>query len=160
MKKLILVAGLPGVGKSTLARTIAQKNNGLVLDLDDFKKITVDPKLVTTQIDPPEIRWIYYSQAINHALTLQIDVVVMDEVFHLHSLRSQIENLCFNNGIEVEWIEVVCSYGVVEKRLNAKKRERHILSKDEALRMYLLFQEIFEKFPEGKENYIVVNNND
>lgn len=160
MKKLILVAGLPGVGKSTLARKIARENNGVVLDLDDFKKVVVDPKLVTTQIDPPEVRWIYYSQAINHALTLQIDVVVMDEVFHIHLLRSQIEDLCFNNGIEVVWIEVVCDFKVVERRLNEKDREGHILSKEEALRMYLLFQEIFEKFPEGKENYIVVNNND
>lgn len=160
MKKLVLIVGLPGVGKSTLARKIARKNNGLVLDLDDFKKLIVDPKLVTTQIDQPQIRWAYYEKAVTHALSLEVEVVVMDEVFHLHALRTRLENLCLQHGVRVEWIEVRCTYQVVEKRLNEKSREGHILSTTETLRMYRLFQEVFEKFPEGKENHIVIDNDD
>jgi len=160
MKELILVAGLTGVGKSTLARKIAQEKNGLVLDLDDFKKIVVDPKLVTEQIDPPQVRWSYYNLAINHALTLEAEVVVMDEVFHLADLRHKIEVICKDRDVEIQWIEVVCDYLVVKKRLSQKNRDGHILSSEQTLKMYLLFRQIFESFSNGKPNHVVINNND
>lgn len=160
MKTFVLIAGLPGVGKSTLSRKIARERNGVVLDLDDFKKLVVDPELVTTQIDPPQIRWAYYEKAITHAFSLDAEVVVVDEVFHLHALRTKLEDLCRQNGVRVEWVEVRCAYPVVEKRLKGNGREGHILSTGEALKMYQLFSEIFEGFPEGKENHVVVDNND
>ncbi len=155
-----MIAGLPGVGKSTLARKIAQENDGVVLDIDHFKRSVVDPRLVTTQIDPPRVRWRYYVKAIKHALSLDTELVVMDEVFHLHALRERLENFCLRHEIEVEWIEARCSYQVVERRLLAKSRSGHILSTKESLDMYRLFQRIFERFPEGKRNHIVIDNSD
>lgn len=157
MQKLVLLAGLPGVGKSTIARKIASTEGGTVIDLDDFKREAVASALVTSQIDPPEVRWAYYESALACAFTLD-GIVVMDEVFHLQSLRTRLEQVCTARGTRVQWIEVQCPYAVVEKRLRATTRVGHILSTDEALKMYLLFQEIFERFPEGKENHVVMNN--
>ena len=157
MEKLVLLAGLPGVGKSTIARKIASTEGGTVLDLDDFKREAVASALVTSQIDPPEVRWAYYERALAHAFTLD-GTVVMDEVFHLDLLRTRLEQACTARGIQVQWVEVRCPYAVVEKRLRSAARVGHILSTDEALQMHLLFQEIFERFPEGKENHVIVNN--
>lgn len=159
MKKLVLLAGLPGVGKSTIARKIASTENGTVLDLDDFKREAVASALVTSQVDPPEVRWAYYERALAHAFTLD-GIVVMDEVFHLHSLRTRLEQVCSARGVQVQWIEVRCPYAVVEKRLRSAARVGHILSTDEALRMHLLFQDIFEGFPSDKENHVVMHNSE
>lgn len=146
--------------ESTITRKLASLLGASILDLDDIKRKVVNPDLVRTQIDPPEVRWTYYEKALEHAFSLKTEIVMMDEVFHLSSLRARLEEACTALGAKVGWIEVRCSYEVVERRLRAKTRVGHILSTDEALRMYQLFQEIFERFPGGKENHIVVDNND
>lgn len=162
MKKLLLFAGLPGVGKSTISKMLSKKTGAKIVDIDDFKKIDVDPSLVKDQIDPPELRWAYYQKALKHAFDLfdkGISTVVMDEVFHLNSLRMLLESLCAER-CHVWWVEVKCPYKVVEKRLQATTREGHILSTEEALKMHNLFKGIFEKFSVRGKNYIVVNNKD
>lgn len=163
MRKLMLIAGLPGVGKTTISNGVSKKVGAKVVDLDDFKKTDVDPTLVKNQIDPPELRWAYYKKALEHVFCLfeqGVTIAIMDEVFHLNSLRAQLETLCEGRDVQVLWIEVQCSYDVVEKRLQSVKREGHILSTEEALKMHLMFKEIFEKFSADRQNHIVVNNED
>lgn len=161
MKKLLLFAGLPGVGKSTISRGVSKKTGAKIVDLDDFKKIDIDPSLVKNQIDPPELRWAYYQKALEYVFSLfgqGISTVIMDEVFHLNSLRTQLESLCAEKHVQVLWIEVRCPYDTVEKRLQSTTREGHILSTEEALKMHLLFREIFEKFSTHNQNHVVINN--
>lgn len=161
MNSLILFAGLPGVGKSTISSAVSKKSAATIVDIDDFKKTEVDPILVKSQIDPPEQRWAYYQKALKHVFDLfdqGVSTVVMDEVFHLHFLRVQLEALCHMRNVRVRWVEVRCSYDTVEKRLQSRAREGHVLSTEEALKMHTMFTKIFEKFPAHSENHIVVNN--
>ena len=162
MRKLLLFAGLPGVGKSTISRQVGEKLGAHIVDIDDFKKTNVDPTLVSRQIDPPEIRWGYYQKALNFVFQLffeqGVPAVILDEVFHLNSLRNQLEGLCRENEVQALWIEIQCPSSVVEKRLRATKREGHILSTEEALKMHHQFREIFETFSNGHQNHIIVNN--
>ena len=162
MKKLILLAGLPGVGKSTISKKISQKTGAKILDIDDFKRVDVDPSLVTSQIDPPDVRWKYYQKALEHVFQLfetsDIANIIVDEVFHLKELRDKIDSLCFDKGIDVLWIEVTCPYELIERRLRAQTREGHILSTDEALNMNVLFEKIFEKFSIDCNNHIILEN--
>lgn len=160
MKKLLLFAGLPGVGKSTISKILSKKTGAKIVDLDDFKRTEVDSSLVKTQIDPPEIRWGYYQKALEYTFSVfnsGISMVAMDEIFHLNSLRMRLETLCVKK-CQVLWVEVRCSYDTVDKRLKAKTREGHLLSSDEALKMNFVFSEIFEKFSEKIQNHIVVSN--
>lgn len=162
MKRVIFIAGLPGVGKSTFSRTIAKKVNGTILDIDEIKKEIVDPNLVKSTIDPPEIRWRCYEKAAEKiALFFDqgVSTVVVDEVFHLHILRQNLENICVNNGVEVLWVEVKCpSMEIADRLRSSGERNGHILSTDETLRMNGLFHEIFEEFPAGKLNHITFIN--
>jgi len=161
MKKLLLFAGLPGVGKSTISVKMSKKTGAQIVDIDDFKKTEVDPVLVKSQVDPPELRWSYYQKALWHAFHLfdqGTSIVMMDEVFHLNSLRDRLQTLCEEKGVRVLWIEVKCPYCVVEARLRSTARKGHILSAEEALKMNRLFHETFEDFPAKYKNHIVVNN--
>lgn len=161
MKRVIFLAGLPAVGKSTIARSLASKFNGSVLDIDRIKRELVDPDTVSTSIDPPEVRWKCYEQAAKEVLSsLEAGelTVVVDEVFHIHELREKIEYLFLEKKVKVDWIEVICSHQEVAKRLNAVGRAGHILSTKQSLDMNLLFQDIFEPFPDGKLNHLVFKN--
>lgn len=161
MKKLLLFAGLPGVGKSTISKEVKRKIGAEIVDLDDFKKTDVDPTLVKSEIDPPELRWNYYQKALKYVFDIfdkGVSVAIMDEVFHLSSLRAKLEILCVEKQTQVLWVEVRCPYEMVEKRLRSTNRDGHILSTDEALAMNLLFEKIFEKFPTDSQNHIVINN--
>ncbi|MCX6753590.1 MAG: AAA family ATPase [Candidatus Nomurabacteria bacterium] len=164
MNTIILLAGLPGVGKSTISKLISEKLGVKILDLDDFKRVDVDPTLVTSQIDPPTVRWAYYKKAIESAFSIfatsDTSTIIIDEVFHLRELRNNFEALCTQMQIRVFWVEVRCPYSLVEARLRAHSRIGHILSTEEALNMYLLFREIFEDFSTYSKNHIIVDNID
>jgi predicted kinase len=160
-KVLILLAGCPGVGKSTIANWLMKRLATQLVDIDDFKRIDVDPSVVTHQIDPPELRWKYYSRALEHVYELfasGVSAVIMDEVFHVHELRQRLEKECKAKNIAVLWIEVTCPYEVVEARLKKQSRQGHILSTDEALQMHEEFKKLFDPFPQGKDNYACINN--
>lgn len=159
--RILLFAGLPGVGKSTISRGVGQKTGATIVDLDDFKKTDVDPLLVKHEIDPPDLRWSYYQKALEHVFIRfeqGLAMAIMDEVFHLHSLRTQLESRCAERQVQTIWIEVQCPYEVVKERLQSTPRTSHILTSEEALNMYLRFKEIFETFPANSKNRIAVNN--
>lgn len=161
MSTLVLFSGLPGVGKTTISQAFCKKNNGHTIDLDDFKKTDVDPKLVKDFIDPPDVRWGYYQKALHRAHSLFLGgahLVVMDEVFHLADLRKRIDTFCAERNIRAMWIEVRCPYLVVRDRLNMHEREGHILSPLETMTMYRMFHKIFEPFEDVQGSHILVQN--
>ncbi len=162
MKKLVLFSGLPGVGKSTVSQCISQKTGAKLVDVDIFKRMVIDQKTVTDQIDPPELRWVCYQVALSCVFGLfeygVTSIVVMDEVFHLDSLRTQLEALCAKNDVQVLWVEVRCSLDKVKERLAGRKG--HLLPAEKALRIHLLFRDTFEKFADDSPNHIVVYNED
>jgi predicted kinase len=161
VQRLVCFSGLPGVGKSTLSKAISCKTGATIINIDEFKRMHVDSHLIRSQIDPPEQRWTYYRDSVEHAFKLfnqGVAIAILDEVFHLHSLRARIEDLCGVRGVCVLWVEIQCPHDLIRKRLVTTSREGHILSTDEALKMNLLFQEIFEAFPTDIENHVVIYN--
>ncbi len=61
---LILVAGRPGVGKTTLAREFARQTNAIHFEIDELKREIVPREIAAKSIDPPEYRFQYYAEAI------------------------------------------------------------------------------------------------
>ena len=161
MRTIVLIAGFPGVGKSTIARAVAEKLHAAVLDVDEFKRKTVDPALLVSQIDPPEVRWKYYTATLAEAFRLlESDVattVVIDEVFHLRELRGRIKALCAEKAVQVFWVEVLCPYELVKERLEKKERSGHVLSFEKTLEMHRRFQEVFESFNGQEDRTLVIN---
>jgi predicted kinase len=154
-KDLVLIAGLPGSGKTTLAREFARQTRGTPFDIDEVKRVVVPADAVKQGIDPPEVRYQYYLEAIRRLPELfeqsPTNVVIIDETFHLKDFREMWENAAEALGIRVHWVEACCDEAVLKERLSAGKgRENHVLG-DRAFPMYLMFKEAFEQMEEIRE---------
>ena len=154
-KDLILIAALPGVGKTTLAKEFARQTKGIHFDLDDIKRVVVPEDMVTEGIDPPEYRYKYYAEAIRKLPDLFADsstqIVIMDETFHLQVFRQMWDEAAKELNIRLHWIEAVCDEEIVKERLSiGKDRESHILV-GKGYQMYLLFKKAFEPLEELHE---------
>lgn len=152
---LILVAGRPGVGKTTLAREFARQTNAIHFEIDEVKREIVPKEMAAKSIDPPEYRFQYYAEAIRRLPELfaqsQARLVVIDETFHLQKFRQLWQKSAGELNIRVHWIEAICTEEIVEQRLQrGKGRENHILG-DKTRPMYLLFKKAFEPMDEPRE---------
>jgi len=148
-RDLILLAGLPGTGKTTVAREFARQTQALHFDIDEVKRVVVPADEVTEDIDPPEYRFKYYAETIRKLPELfsksPAQTVVMDETFHLRGFRDFWEETASSLNIKVHWVEVICDEEIVKERLSiGKDRGNHVLG-DKAIPMYLLFKEVFEQ---------------
>ena len=147
-KDLILIAALPGVGKTTLAREFARQTDGIHFDIDEIKRVVVPEDMVTEGIDPPEYRYKYYAGAIRKLPDLfaqsSVGIVIMDETFHLQAFRDMWNDAAVKLNIRLHWIVAVCDEEIVKQRLSVgKNRENHILSGG-GHHMYSLFKKAFE----------------
>jgi len=157
-RDLILIAALPGVGKTTLAKEFARQTKGAHFDLDDIKRVVVPQDIVTEGIDPPEYRYKYYAEAIRKLPGLFAEtpeqLVIMDETFHLQEFRQMWDDAAGKLNIRLHWVEAVCDEEIVKERLNiGKNRENHILA-GKGYQMHLLFKKAFEPL---KEPYEIVD---
>lgn len=141
-KKIIFLAGLPGVGKTILAQEMG-KCGFYHLRLDKIKQQVVNKKKVVSEIDPPEIRREYYSKALAHIDSIDRETIVVDEVFHLSSLRQEITATCFSRGWDHLWVFITCPHQEVRRRLQGRKNHP-ILSSKQAWDMYRKMEEVFE----------------
>ncbi|MBT6691592.1 AAA family ATPase [Candidatus Parcubacteria bacterium] len=163
MDTLILVSGLPGAGKTTVAKKLAYRlgDQAIHFDIDDIKRgVVVDSVALENDIDPDEIRWVYYQEALNLThRTFEEGVyncVIMDEVFHSKELRTRISDWCICQGVQSQWVVVQCSYEVIERRLNSNPRDGHILTAEQCLKLNRRFEELFDEFT-IEESVTVIN---
>ncbi len=159
MRKLVLFAGLPGSGKSTICQRISEATGAPHVDVDIYKKIRTDPNKVGKDVDPPELRLLYCRDALNVAFghfDNGASTVVMDDVYPYHSVRAELESQCREQQVNVLWVEVRSSNATATERLTT--REHSILSPEEALEIHGMCGDAFEAFPADSQNHIVINN--
>jgi len=154
-RDLILIAALPGVGKTTLAKELARQTKGVHFDLDDIKRVVVPQDMVTEGIDPPEYRYKYYAGAIRKLPELFVEsptqIVIMDETFHLKVFRQMWAVAAKKLNIRLHWVEAICDEEIVKERLSVgKDRDDHILA-GKGYQMYLQFKKAFEPLEQSHE---------
>ena len=85
-RHLILIAALPGAGKTTLAKELARQTGGVHFEIDEVKRVVVPCDRVVDEIDPPEYRYKYYAETIRKLPQLfaqgPFNIVIIDEIFH------------------------------------------------------------------------------
>lgn len=113
MARLIALAGLPGVGKSSIARRVAERFGAVWLRLD-----TMDGAIWASGTAPKDLQdWTYRAaQAVaTDNLALGLDVVA-DCVNDCRAARDGWENAAYRAGAEVVWLEIICSDPVEHRK--------------------------------------------
>jgi predicted kinase len=120
MPVIILFCGLPGVGKTTLAASVAKKTGATILSSDKIRKeliryptyASVEGRLI---YDVLMLMTKYLSAA-------GIDCI-LDATFNRERSRKEVENRLRLNKVQLYVIECTCPEGVVFERLRNRKND-------------------------------------
>ncbi len=159
---IIFIAGLVGVGKSSIAKSLADKLSIHYYDIDEVKKVVYpqDPDFERNirQGIPfkRETRLKVFEKAAEdfRRLAETHEHLVVDETLHLKELRQVLLDAAeaYFGGYVIVWVKA--DEAVIHQRLEKKERSDHILT--DPSKMYRSFAKEFESF-EG--SYIVCENN-
>jgi len=145
---LVVVCGLPGVGKSTVAKFVAEEIDAERLRTDVVRKELVDDPEYTEH----ERRRVY--EELYDRATAAIDEggdVVLDGTFWDETLRERAAELAAANDTEFVLVEVTCSPDVVEQRIENREAD----PSDADIAVHTQFREDFDPI---ERDHVTVDN--
>lgn len=150
IKLIVLICGLPGVGKSTLARALAPLIHAVVLSTDKIRK---------ELIPNPTYRWqerrLIYDVLVLLAKYLHREGIncILDATFNTESSRKELKRKLDLSPEEFSLIECTCSEDVVISRLKNRKDEYS----DADIIIYKKMKKIYQ--PVAREHIVVDTSN-
>ena len=145
---IVMMAGLPGTGKSTLARALAARVNGAVLDKDEVRRALFAPADIEFSREQDDFCMGVMLETAGHLLRREPSRVVFLDG-RPFSRRYQIERVIeYANGLGQAWriLECVCSEETA--RLRIEEQEHPAANRDFAL--YLRVKDRFEEITLAK----------
>jgi predicted kinase len=120
MPVIILFCGLPGVGKTTLARSVASLTDACMLSSDKIRK-----ELIHYPTYSSAERRLVYNVLI--LLTKYLSGAgmdcILDATFNRERSRSEVREKLRQNDVQLFVIECICPEDVVLKRLGSRKND-------------------------------------
>lgn len=146
---LVLVCGLPGTGKSTVAKELAKRINGKLLRTDIIRKEMIKkPKY--TERGKQNVYELLFSRA-EHLLSKKINCI-LDGTFYKKSLRKRASDVAKKTGAKFEIIECICPEKIIFERM--KKRIKIGDASDADFRIYEKMKNEYEPI---EEKHIVID---
>lgn len=122
---LLLLSGLPGTGKSFLARRLAEALPFVIIESDVVRKILFPQPLYTAQ----ESRWVHRTCHVLMAKLLKRGVrVIYDATNLIEYHRELVYRIAQKAGARLVVVKTVASEEVVRERLRARQEEARELS--------------------------------
>jgi predicted kinase len=145
---LVVVCGLPGVGKSTVAEFVAEEIDAERLRTDVVRKELVDDPEYTERE-----RRAVYEELYDRAATRIADegAVVLDGTFWDEALRERAADLAADYDTEFVLVEVTCSADVVEQRIENRESD----PSDADVSVHTQFREDFDPI---ERDHVTVDN--
>jgi adenylylsulfate kinase len=108
---IVIIAGLPGTGKSTLARALAQPLPGAVLDKDSIRASLFQPAYVEYSVSQDDFCGEIMLQTAAYLLSkhAEIHVVLDGRTFSRRYQRDRVIEFCSQVGTSWATLECVCS---------------------------------------------------
>ncbi|MDB2237709.1 AAA family ATPase [Halorubrum ezzemoulense] len=145
--RLVVVCGLPGVGKTTVAERIADHVDGRIRRTDVIRKqLFDDPEYTDAETEA------VYAELLARARDDVDDggAVVLDATFADARFRADARETAAEAAAEFDLVEVACDEAVVERRI-----ERRDGISDADFEIHLHFKELFD---EVASEHVVVDN--
>lgn len=149
---LVLVCGLPGTGKSTVAERVAERLPARLLRTDVVRKELFAEPTYTTEESAA-----VYNELFQRARDLldSGEHVVLDATFRRAALRKRAANVAADTETGFHLVRVVCSESVVRERI--RKRQRH--EDDESDANFAVYKQLKHEFePIKHDDHVVINN--
>jgi len=140
---LVLVCGLPGTGKTTVAKRIAEETKSTHLNTDIIRKdILADPKYTE------EEKEMIYNLLFNMAEKLLSagSKVVIDGTFYRKELRDKVRSIAEKTKKKFRMVEVTCAEDILKERIEKRKKNESFSDAD--FDIYLKIKEQFEPIKE------------
>jgi predicted kinase len=116
---IVMIAGLPGTGKSTLARALAQRLPGTVLDKDSIRGSLFEPAYVEYSLSQDDFCGEIMLQTAAYLLTkhAQLHVLLDGRTFSRRYQRDRVIEFSSQVGTTWAMLECVCSEATALKRI-------------------------------------------
>jgi predicted kinase len=118
---LVVMAGLPGAGKSTIAEVIGNRLGYALLSVDPIESAILSAGIDSDQ--PTGLAAYLVAEAIADAALANGQTIIVDAVNAVDPAREQWVNLAKKHGEPLRFIEVICSdTDLHRERLEARDR--------------------------------------
>jgi hypothetical protein len=146
MAKLIIICGLPGTGKTTLAKKITAKIGGILLRTDTIRKELKEIKY------SKKAREGVYGEMFHRTRQLLKEGknIVLDATFYSRKWRKAAKDIAKSSKANFKIIEVVCPKDLVRKRIAQRKGSES----DARFKHYLIYKKVFEPI---KEKHLIID---
>jgi len=149
---LVLVCGLPGTGKSTVAERIAKRLPARLLRTDVVRK-----ELFPEPTYAAEESAAVYDELLDRAREAidAGDHVVLDATFRRRHLRERAAEVAADAEIEFRLARVTCEESVVRERIHTRQAEED----DESDADFAIYTKLKDEFePIEREDHVVIDN--
>jgi predicted kinase len=120
---LIVMAGLPGAGKSTIAEVVGNRLGYAVLSVDPIESAILSAGIKSDQ--PTGLAAYLVAETIADAALANGQTIIVDAVNAVDPAREQWVALAQKHGDSLRFIEVICS-DVEVHRARLEKRQRNL----------------------------------
>ncbi len=146
---LVLLTGLPGTGKSTIANRLARRIGASVLRTDEVRKRILDAPTYSEE----EKELVYKATFLisEHLLRAKRNVII-DGTFYKRALRKRIYRIAAETRSDMTIVECTAPEWVIQRRMKRREKRRGLSDAD-----YGVYKKITAQYEPIEEHHIVLD---